>query len=106
MPARLQLRGSDWQPQHKGDAYMTTIAQVPAKLYFEDVQVGDAKPTLVKGPVTHLQRVRYAGASGDFSPLHTDPKIGERLGIDGSVAHRPLIMRFVGALLCQYHGRR
>ena len=28
---------------------MTTNAKVPTKLYFEDVQVGDAIPKLVKG---------------------------------------------------------
>ena len=65
---------------------MTTNAQAPAKLYYEDVQVGDELPRLVKGPVTHLQLVRYAGASGDFNPLHTDPKIGEALGIGGILA--------------------
>lgn len=45
------------------------------KLYFEDIQVGDEIPLLVKAPITHLQLVRYAGASGDFNPLHTDPKM-------------------------------
>src|SRR5260221_11170048 len=99
MPARLQLRGSDWQPQHKGDAYMTTNAQVPAKLPFEDVQVGDAIPTLVKGPVTHLQLVRYAGASGDFNPLHTDPKTGEALGTGGIIAHGMLVIGSAGQMV-------
>jgi acyl dehydratase len=83
---------------------MTTNAQAPAKLYFEDVQVGDAIPTLVKGPVTHLQLVRYAGASGDFNPLHTDPKIGEAFGIGGIIAHGMLIMGFVGQMLSDYVG--
>ena len=83
---------------------MTTNAQVPAKLYYEDVQVGDELPRLVKGPVTHLQLVRYAGASGDFNPLHTDPKIGEALGIGGIIAHGMLIMGFVGQLLSDYVG--
>ncbi|HKF39398.1 MAG TPA: MaoC/PaaZ C-terminal domain-containing protein [Ktedonobacteraceae bacterium] len=83
---------------------MTTNAQAPAKLYYEDVQVGDELPTLVKGPVTHLQLVRYAGASGDFNPLHTDPKIGEALGIGGIIAHGMLIMGFVGQLLSDYVG--
>src|SRR2546429_6528300 len=104
MPARLQLRGSDWQPQHKGDNYMTTDAQVPVKLYYEDVQVGDAIPKLVKSPVSHLQLVRYAGASGDFNPLHTDPKIGELVGIGGIIAHGMLIMGFVGQMLSDYVG--
>jgi len=83
---------------------MTTNAQIPTKLYYEDVQVGDAIPKLVKSPVSHLQLVRYAGASGDFNPLHTDPKIGESIGIGGIIAHGMLIMGFVGQMLSDYVG--
>ncbi len=83
---------------------MTTNAQIPTKLYYEDVQIGDAIPKLVKSPVSHLQLVRYAGASGDFNPLHTDPKIGELIGIGGIIAHGMLIMGFVGQMLSDYVG--
>ena len=83
---------------------MTTDAQVPVKLYYEDVQVGDAVPTLVKSPLSHLQLVRYAGASGDFNPLHTDPKIGELIGVGGIIGHGMLTMGFVGQLLSDYAG--
>ncbi len=77
---------------------------VPAKVYFEDVQVGDEIPKLVTAPVTHLQLVRYAGASGDFNPLHTDAKIGEMIGTGGIIAHGMLIMGFVGQMLSDYVG--
>lgn len=77
---------------------------VPAKISFEDVQVGDEIPKLVTAPVTHLQLVRYAGASGDFNPLHTDPKIGEMIGVGGIIAHGMLIMGFVGQMLSDYVG--
>jgi acyl dehydratase len=83
---------------------MTTNTQVPAKLYFEDVQVGDEIPKLVKEPMTHLRLVRYAGASGDFNPLHTDPKVGEAVGTGGIIAHGMLIMGFVGQMLSDYVG--
>jgi acyl dehydratase len=83
---------------------MTTNAQAPIKLYYEDVQVGDAIPKLVKSPVSHLQLVRYAGASGDFNPLHTDPKVGEMIGTGGIIAHGMLIMGFVGQMLSDYVG--
>lgn len=79
-------------------------SQVPAKIYFEDVQVGDELPRLVTAPVTHLQLVRYAGASGDFNPLHTDPKIGEMIGVGGIIAHGMLVMGFVGQMLSDYVG--
>jgi len=83
---------------------MTTNAQPQPKLYFEDVQVGDTIPRLITSPVTHLQLVRYAGASGDFNPLHTDPKIGEMIGTSGIIAHGMLIMGFVGRLVSDYVG--
>jgi acyl dehydratase len=83
---------------------MTTNVQTPTKLYFEDVQVGEELPKLVKPPVTHLQLVRYAGASGDFNPLHTDPKVGEMVGTGGIIAHGMLIMGFLGQLLSDYVG--
>jgi acyl dehydratase len=83
---------------------MTTDAQIPVKLYYEDVQVGDAIPKLVKSPLSHLQLVRYAGASGDFNPLHTDPKIGELIGVGGIIGHGMLTMGFVGQMLSDYVG--
>jgi acyl dehydratase len=83
---------------------MTTNAQMPAKLYYEDVQVGDTIPELVKPALSHIQLVRYAGASGDFNPLHTDPKFGEMVGTGGIIAHGMLIMGFVGQLLSDYVG--
>jgi acyl dehydratase len=76
----------------------------PAKLYAEDVNVGDEIPALTKAAVTHLQLVRYAGSSGDFNPLHTDPRIGEMIGTGGIIAHGMLIMGFVGQLVSDYVG--
>jgi acyl dehydratase len=83
---------------------MTNNTQAPAKVYYDDVQVGDTIPKLVKSPVSHLQLVRYAGASGDFNPLHNDPKFGELIGTGGIIAHGMLIMGFVGQMLSDYFG--
>ena len=77
---------------------------IAAKVYFDDVQIGDEIPRLVTAPVTHLQLVKYAGASGDFNPLHTDPKIGKAIGTGGIIAHGMLIMGFVGQMLSDYVG--
>ena len=82
---------------------MTTETQVGRPCY-EEVNIGDAIPPLTTEPVTHLQLVRYAGASGDFNPLHTDPKIGEMIGTGGIIAHGMLIMGFVGELVSNYVG--
>lgn len=81
-----------------------STTKVPANVYFDDVQIGDEIPQLLTAPVTHLQLVRYAGASGDFNPLHTDARIGEMIGTGGIIAHGMLIMGFVGQMLSDYVG--
>jgi acyl dehydratase len=71
-------------------------------LYFEDLHVGDTMPALVKDPVSNVQLVKYAGASGDFNPLHTDPEVGKAAGIGGTIAHGMLIMGFVGQAITDW----
>jgi acyl dehydratase len=66
------------------------------EIYFEDINVGDALPALVKDPVTNVQLVKYSGASGDFNPIHTDPEAAKASGLGGTIAHGMLIMGFVG----------
>jgi acyl dehydratase len=83
---------------------MTIERRGPLKRYDEEVAVGDSIPPLVKEPMTHLRLVRYAGASGDFNPLHTDPQVGMSIGTDGIIAHGMLVMGFVGQLLSDYVG--
>lgn len=60
-------------------------------MYFEDLQVGDSFPVLKKDPITRVQLVRFAGASGDFNPLHTVEEVGEKAGT-GIITHGMLIM--------------
>jgi acyl dehydratase len=76
--------------------------RVPVKLRADSVQVGDVLPKLVKGPITLQQLVRYAGASGDFNPLHTDPAVGQSIGTGGIIAHGMLIMGFIGQMISDY----
>src|SRR4051794_16171723 len=39
---------------------------------FPSINIGDAPPLLLCGPLTRTQFVRYAGASHDFNPNHHD----------------------------------
>lgn len=67
------------------------------ELYYDDIQIGDEMPKLEKGPVLKLQHVMYAGASGDFNPLHTDDDFARAVGMkDGVITHGMLVMGFVG----------
>jgi acyl dehydratase len=71
------------------------VGIVKKDVYYEDISVGSAIPSLVKAPVDKVQLVKYAGASGDFNPLHTDPEFGKAAGV-GQIAHGMLVMGFVG----------
>lgn len=60
------------------------------------MNVGYPFPPLEKPEITHTQLVRYAGASGDFNPIHTVVPFAEQAGLGGVIAHGMLIMGFVG----------
>jgi acyl dehydratase len=83
---------------------MTTGTAAQAKIFYEDIEVGSEMPPLVNPAVTHTHLVRYAGASGDFNPLHTDPDVGHNMGLGGPIAHGMLIMGFLGHFVSDYLG--
>ena len=66
-----------------------------AKLYWEDVPADGAMPPLVKAPIEQIQLTRYAGASGDFNPIHQDDAFAKAAGMGGVFAHGMLSMGFV-----------
>ncbi|MEK3853913.1 MaoC/PaaZ C-terminal domain-containing protein [Cytobacillus sp. FSL H8-0458] len=65
-------------------------------LKYEDLHEGKTLEPLVKPPVTKVQLVKYAGASGDFNPLHTDDSFAQSIGLPGVIAHGMLVMGFLG----------
>ena len=74
------------------------------KLYVEDVAVGAESPPLVKGPLQQIQLTRYAGASGDFNPIHQDEEFARAAGMGGVFAHGMLSMGFVAQALTDWAG--
>ena len=75
-----------------------------ARIYLEDVKVGDELPPLVKGPIQQIQLTRYAGASGDFNPIHQDDEFAKAAGMGGVFAHGMLSMGFVAQSLTDWAG--
>jgi acyl dehydratase len=51
-----------------------------------DVKSGDAVPELRVTPDKYLPH-RYAGASGDFNPIHIDPEFARQVGLPGNILH-------------------
>lgn len=65
-------------------------------LVYEELKEGQALEPLVKPTVTKVQLVKYAGASGDYNPLHTDDEFAQSIGMSGVIAHGMLVMGFLG----------
>ena len=75
-----------------------------AKLYWEDVAAGGALPPLVKPPIQQIQLTRYAGASGDFNPIHQDDAFAKAAGMGGVFAHGMLSMGFAAQAVTDWAG--
>src|SRR3989475_11573939 len=75
-----------------------------AKVYAEDVQIGTEMPALVKPPVQRIQLTRYAGASGDFNPIHQDAAFAKAAGMGDVFAHGMLSMGFVAQSVTDWLG--
>ncbi|MEV0320002.1 MaoC family dehydratase [Streptomyces sp. NPDC050658] len=57
-----------------------------AKVSYDDVEVGTELPAQ-SFPVTRATLVQYAGASGDFNPIHWNEKFAVEVGLPDVIAH-------------------
>ncbi|MEW1718532.1 MaoC family dehydratase [Streptomyces sp. NPDC093109] len=57
-----------------------------AKIGYDDVEVGTELPAQ-SFPVTRATLVQYAGASGDFNPIHWNEKFAKEVGLPDVIAH-------------------
>jgi acyl dehydratase len=72
-------------------------------LYFEDVAEGDEGPTL-SHQLTRTDLVMYAGASGDFNPMHTDEVKAKEAGLPSVFGHGMFSAGLLGTALTNYVG--
>ncbi|GAB6876864.1 MaoC/PaaZ C-terminal domain-containing protein [Thermaerobacter litoralis] len=77
---------------------------VPLKTPAVRWEPGVELPPLAKDPITKVQLVKYAGASGDYNLIHTDDETARRVGLDGVIAHGMLSMGFLGQYLVHLAG--
>ncbi|HEY8081231.1 MAG TPA: MaoC/PaaZ C-terminal domain-containing protein [Acidimicrobiales bacterium] len=67
--------------------------------------VGDTHEAVVVDNLTRTQIVQYAGASGDYNPLHTDEVFATAVaGYPSVFAHGMLTMGMTGRMLTDYVG--
>lgn len=76
------------------------------KLSFSNVKQGDEIPAFVVEKITRTDIVKYAGASGDFNPIHHDETFAKESGYSGVFAHGMLSAGFLSKCVTDYVGVR
>ncbi len=73
------------------------------KLSYETVEVGDEAP-VISHTLTRTDLVKYAGASGDFNPMHHDEVAAQAAGQPSVFGHGMFSMGLLGTALTDYVG--
>ena len=68
-----------------------------------DVAVGTELPEQVFR-VARADLVRYAGASGDFNPIHWSDRVATSVGLPGVIAHGMFTMALAGRAVTAWSG--
>ncbi len=68
-----------------------------------DLTVGEELFTR-RYPVDRALLVRYAGASGDFNPIHYNERVAREVGLEGVIAHGMATMGLAGAAVSDWAG--
>jgi acyl dehydratase len=75
------------------------------RLHLEDVSVGQVHEAVVVEALTRTQIVQYAGASGDFNPIHHDEIFATSVaGYPAVFAHGMFTMGLTGKMLTDWLG--
>ncbi len=73
------------------------------KLFFDDVNQGDAAPEFTQ-ELGRTDLVMYAGASGDFNPMHHDEVAAKDAGLPSVFGHGMFTMGLLGKAITDYVG--
>ncbi len=73
------------------------------KLKFDDVGEGDEAPEL-RHELTRTDLVMYAGASGDFNPMHHDEVKAQEAGLPSVFGHGMFSMGLLGKAITDWVG--
>jgi acyl dehydratase len=75
----------------------------PAAVRYDAVEAGAELPGH-DFPIRRADLVRYAGASGDFNPIHWNEKVAADVGLPGVIAHGMLTMATAGRIVTDWAG--
>jgi acyl dehydratase len=66
------------------------------------LQVGESLKEIQLDPVSRIDLIKYAGASGDFNPIHTIDEEAKKAGLPGIIAHGMWTMGNLAKLFTPY----
>jgi len=73
------------------------------KLRYDDVKVGDTAPA-IDHELTRTDLVMYAGASGDFNPMHHDELAAQAAGLPSVFGHGMFSAGLLATAITNYVG--
>ncbi|WP_066064606.1 MaoC/PaaZ C-terminal domain-containing protein [Neobacillus soli] len=68
-----------------------------------ELHVGETLKEIQLEPVSRLDLIMYAGASGDFNPIHTIDEEAKKAGLPGIIAHGMWTMGNLAKLFTSYY---
>lgn len=68
-----------------------------------ELQVGETLDEIILPPVSRLDLIKYAGASGDYNPIHTIDEEAKKAGLPGIIAHGMWTMGNLAKLFTPYY---
>ncbi|ASN06110.1 MaoC/PaaZ C-terminal domain-containing protein [Virgibacillus necropolis] len=68
-----------------------------------DLQNGESLEDVILEPVSRLDLIKYAGASGDYNPIHTIDDEAKKTGLPGIIAHGMWTMGNLAKLFTPYY---
>ena len=68
-----------------------------------EIRPGDALPEVAE-TIERMDLVRYAGASGDFNPIHWNDEVARAVGLPGVIAHGMYSMGIAARMVAGWAG--
>ncbi len=72
------------------------------KREIKDIKIGDTFSAAEE--VDQYRTIYYAGASGDFNPIHIDPEFGKAVGLGGVILHGLCTFGFMAKAVTDWTG--
>ncbi|MCS1350718.1 MaoC/PaaZ C-terminal domain-containing protein [Mechercharimyces sp. CAU 1602] len=71
--------------------------------HLHHLATGESLEEIQLSPVSRLDLIKYAGASGDYNPIHTIDEEAQKLGLPGIIAHGMWSMGQLSKLFTPYY---